>query len=76
MTSDEVRSIPLAFHRRILALLANYEKTLNLHRIVMSVQEDFEEGIRWAEALGFEREGLMRKHGPTKLNHYLYARVR
>ncbi len=33
-----------------------------------------EAGVRWAELLGFRREGRMVKYGPDQADHWLYAR--
>jgi len=45
-------------------------------RVQMSVRSDFDEAVRFAEFLGFEREGVMRKYGPDGVDYYMYARVR
>lgn len=45
-------------------------------RLEMTVDQGFEQGVRWAEMLGFECEGLMRKYSPNGTNCYLYARVK
>lgn len=45
------------------------------HRFQMSVLEDFDEAIRFAEFLGFEKEGLMRNFDSDGNNYYLYAKV-
>lgn len=47
-------------------------------RVEMHVREDFEQGKRWAEMLGFfcETPVPMRKFAPDGKDYYLYARVR
>ena len=45
-------------------------------RIETSVDCNFPAAIRWAEMLGFEREGMMRQYSPLGADCYLYARVR
>lgn len=45
------------------------------HRIEATVRSDFAAGHRWIREFGFEPEGLMRKYGPDKADHWLYARV-
>jgi hypothetical protein len=44
-----------------------------LRRIEATVETDFEDGCRWLELLGFEREGRMTKYGPNSEDHYRYA---
>jgi hypothetical protein len=74
LTSEEVRDVPISFHRVVLGILSAYEKALRLTRIQMTVRENYEEGKRWARSLGFQEEGLMRKFGPDGSHHFLYAR--
>jgi len=45
------------------------------HRYQMSVLEGFEDAERFAEFLGFEKEGLMRKFDSEGNNYFMYARV-
>jgi hypothetical protein len=45
-------------------------------RTEMSVDVDHEEGQRWAELLGFEKEGYMKAYSPDGRDAYLYARIR
>lgn len=47
----------------------------NSGRIDTSVHCHFAQAIRWAEMLGFQNEGLMRKYDPDGLDCYLYAQV-
>lgn len=75
ITSDKVKETPVLFHKTILHLLKTHQEALTLHRITMTVLERYEEGHKWAESLGFQREGLMRKYGPDQSNHYLYSRI-
>jgi hypothetical protein len=49
---------------------------LGHRRIETGVRSGFLHGLRWAEACGFEMEGLMRSWGPDGSDHWLYARVR
>jgi hypothetical protein len=56
--------------RRFLAIHERYR------RLEASVQQDFPEGCRWLELLGFEREGPLRAYGDDGADHWRYARVR
>ena len=44
-------------------------------RLQTAVKADFKIGIRFAEFLGFNKEGLMRGYGPDKTDYYLMARI-
>lgn len=43
-------------------------------RLECSVVEGFHRGARFAELLGFHREGFMRHYGPDGAHHHLFAR--
>lgn len=45
------------------------------HRVQAAVRADRREYQRWAELMGFEREGVLRKAAPDKSDLCLYARV-
>lgn len=49
---------------------------LPFRRIEATVRYEFVAGRRWAECLGFQREGLMRRFGEDGADYWLYARVR
>lgn len=66
----------LSLHKATLKVLEYAETTLSMRRIEASVRVGYEAGVRWIEALGFEREGLMRNYGPgAKGDFWLYARI-
>ena len=72
------RGLPgLAYTRKILKM---WNKILVDHprfeRIQATVNEDFKEGIRFLDYLGFVNEGLMKKFGPDKSNFFRYAYIR
>lgn len=48
---------------------------LDLLRLQAVVNVDHEKAVRWAEFLGFEREGLMSKYGPEGADYYMYSRT-
>lgn len=53
-------------------------RTMEMHpyrRIETAVLSHFSQGHRWAELLGFKREGTMRAYTPTGDDCDLYARV-
>ena len=44
-------------------------------RLQTAVKGNFKIGIRFAEFLGFKKEGLMVGYGPDKTDYYLMARI-
>lgn len=52
------------------------ELLLGFTRVQCLVREGFETGIRFAEYLGFEHEGTLRKYGVNGETYRMYARVR
>lgn len=46
------------------------------HRFQMSVKEDFPEAQKFAEFLGFKKEGLMRKFDTEGNDYWLYSRIK
>lgn len=52
----------------------NYYMTLlGYDRIETSVLKGFDQGIKFIEGLGFEKEGLMKKYGPDGKDYWRYA---
>ena len=60
----------LKIWRKLLYSRPKYE------RIQATVHQEFEEGIRFLDFLGFTNEGLMQKFGPDKSNFFRYAYIR
>ena len=54
---------------------ARVAKKHNIKRVQTGIRKDFKEGIRFAEWLGLEREGLMKNWGFDGSDQYLYARI-
>jgi hypothetical protein len=64
--------------KHFFALHKAVRRALNLHyyrRVETAVACDFPQGHRWAELLGFEREGRMRAYTPDGHDCDLYARI-
>lgn len=45
------------------------------HRIQIDVRVGYEAGHKFAKAIGFIPEGVMKKYGPNEEDHILYART-
>lgn len=61
--------------RVLVKLLAYAKKDLKLFRVQMTVEEGFAKARRFAEVLGFEKEGLLKKYNRKGQNFWLYARI-
>jgi hypothetical protein len=55
--------------------IATWLRFHNPGRIDTQVHCDFPQAMRWAEMLGFENEGRMKKYDPSRRDCYLYAQV-
>jgi RimJ/RimL family protein N-acetyltransferase len=59
-----------------LELLTYLEEKFNLRRIQFTVRVDYNIGLRWAWALGFQQEGILRGYGPDGTDYAIFGRVR
>jgi hypothetical protein len=75
LTSDQVGRYAKSLHQEARRLLAIVWQELGLHRAQMMVRTDFAAAIRWAEHLGFDREGELREYAPG-IAYYIYGRVK
>lgn len=63
-------------YRCIYRLMLKLIEENKLRRIQAHVRTDFRQAIKMIEALGFEREGLLREFCPDKCDVYMYARIK
>lgn len=76
LISDSMRGRnALEFTRFCKAILPAWIATFKLHRLQIVVLTSNEEYNRFAKAIGFEYEGVMRKVAPDKRDMALYAIV-
>lgn len=66
---------PLFFHKSVKTGLEKIIREKNLHRVQATVVEYFYQGEKWLKALGFLREGLLRRYDLEGNNHWIYGRV-
>lgn len=69
-----VKKYPITFHKLIRRWLECYQNTYGLNRIQALVDPMNYTNVRWIEALGFKREGIMKKYYNGK-DYCLYAKV-
>lgn len=73
--SEDIHSHALAVHRIVKKMLQFIIDEHKLRRIQAISKETVPDAGRWLEALGFQKEGVLRKFGPEGDNFVLYARV-
>jgi len=73
--SDDARRYPKQLTLVAKSFSDIVAQSLSLHRLQLTVRSDEPRALRWAEYLGFEIEGLMRKYSPDGADTYILARV-
>ena len=75
IATQDVWNHPLRVAKAIKKDFARVAKENNIARVQTSIRKDFKQGQRFAEWLGLENEGLMRKFGFDGTDQYRYARI-
>ena len=75
IASNDMWKYPLGVARAIRKDFARVAKEHNIKRVQTAIRKDFAQGKRFAEWLGLENEGLMRKFGFDGSDQYMYARI-
>ena len=75
IATSEIWKNPLSVARAIKKDFARVAKEHNIERVQTAIRKDFKQGQRFAEWLGLENEGLMRKFGFDGTDQYRYARI-
>ena len=75
IATEDVWNYPLSVAKAIRKDFARVAKENNITRVQSAIRKDFFEGQRFAEWLGLEKEGLMRKWGFDGSDQYMYARL-
>ena len=75
IATSEIWKNPLSVARAIKKDFARVAKEHNIERVQTAIRKDFKQGQRFAEWLGLEKEGLMRKWGFDGSDQYMYARL-
>jgi len=75
IASSDMWKYPLGVARAIRKDFARVAKEHNIKRVQTAIRKDFAQGKRFAEWLGLENEGLMRKFGFDGSDQYMYARI-
>jgi len=75
LSSDKVHNHVRPVIKIIFKYLPRLIKEQKLVRIQSAVRADWPEAQRFAQFMGLENEGLMRKYGPDGTDYFRYARV-
>jgi hypothetical protein len=75
IATSEMWKHPLGVAKAIKKDFAKVAKQNNINRVQTSIRADFKEGLRFAEWLGLENEGLMKRFGFDGSDQYRYARL-
>jgi RimJ/RimL family protein N-acetyltransferase len=75
IATQDVWNHPLSVAKAIKKDFSRIAKENNITRVQTSIRKDFKQGQRFAEWLGLENEGLMRKFGFDGTDQYRYARI-
>jgi RimJ/RimL family protein N-acetyltransferase len=75
LTSELLVKYKVWAHRTIRDILDASLKIHSLHRIEGLILEDHKISCKWAERLGFQSEGFLRKYDSLGNNYYMYSRV-
>jgi RimJ/RimL family protein N-acetyltransferase len=71
---SKVDSYKKTFHRFCRNTLKKFAKDFDIYRLQIAVDTGISRNYKWAEHLGFEEEGIMRKYDGER-DHYLMARL-
>ena len=75
IASSDMWKYPLGVAKAIKKDFARVAKENNITRVQSAIRKDFKQGQRFAEWLGLENEGLMKKFGFDGSDQYMYARI-
>ena len=75
IATGDIWNHPLSVAKAIKKDFARVAKQHNIKRVQTAIRKDFTQGQRFAEWLGLENEGLMKKFGFDGSDQYMYARI-
>jgi hypothetical protein len=75
IATNEMWKYPIGVAKAIKKDFANVARQHNIKRVQTAIRKDFKQGLRFAEWLGLENEGLMKCYGFDGSDQYRYARI-
>lgn len=73
--SKHLNSVPITLTRMCRRYLDVVAREKRLHRMQITVDTQDKVAVRWAIALKFEYEGLLRKYGPHGSDFIIFSRI-
>lgn len=74
VADDVMRSMPVTFTKSAKQVLDISAISMGLHRTQITVRSTDTRAYKWASAVGFNEECLMRKYGTDGVDYFLMAR--
>lgn len=71
----DINLYPVAVARTTNRIIEAVMSDLHLHRVEFAVKKDYPVGHRWAKALGFQAEGVLRQYSSDKTDYVMYGRL-
>lgn len=75
LTSDLCARYPISLTRGAMRYFNQIAIDLRLHRLQLVVDDRNVLALRWAKALKFEYEGVLRKYGPSGADNVMFSRI-
>lgn len=75
LTGKQVDTLAVSVTRCARRYFNHIATTKGFKRLQLTVNAENELAVRWAYALQFTREGLLRNYGPTGADHIMFARI-
>lgn len=73
--ADDLDGNALSISRKVLEIMQEWIKEHKLVRIQAPMRADFKMGLRFAEWLGFKKEGVLQKYHPDGSDAIMYALI-
>jgi len=74
--SNKIEENKISVARAVLNGLKLIEDNFKLHRLQVTVREDYKVSRNWVEWMGFKQEGVLKNFSPEGDNYVMYARTR
>jgi hypothetical protein len=74
LVSEDIKKYPTGVTKAVRTLMNAYQKIQEIHRIQVTVRDDFPEAKRWITFLGFYFEGTLYGYGQDKSDYGMFAR--
>lgn len=75
LTTYHVERNPISLTRGAMRYFNQVAIDMQLHRLQITVDNSNVLALRWANALQFKQEGVLRGYGPNKSDHTMFARL-